>query len=153
MRISTITFIFICFSFSINVATADPHTKKECENSEISNAERLECLTNKYGTLEVKLDNEVAAIIKNLPKSGLWGDFESAEEEKNFYKRREKAILNANKQWKIFSEAECEMVAGVYEGGSGQDTYNTLCKIQKVEERLLYLKSHEPYKSFRRKHG
>ncbi len=152
MKISALTFIFICIGTNIHVAEAEPF-QEECRTREMSNTARLECLTQKSQSLDLKLDAEIAAIIKNLPKSGLWGDFDNKESEKSFYERRAQAIINADKQWKIFSEAECNMTAGVYEGGSGQDTQNVLCRIERTKERLKYLKSHEPYKSFQHING
>lgn len=153
MRISAFTFILICVVTNQNFAKAEPIQEEMCSGSEMSNATRYNCLSLKFKALDNKLDADIATIIKNLPKSGLWGDFESKESETGFYGRRAQEILNADKQWRQFSETECQMAAGVYEGGSGQDTANTLCRIENTQERLKYLKSHEPYKSFRRVNG
>lgn len=145
--------IFILTSLCTNISLAESFNEVECNERSMSNSAKRECLSRKLDLLNAELQNEVAMIIKHLPKSLLWGDFSDKKSEKSFYARRAEDILNADKKWKEFSTAECDMVAGVYEGGSGEDTANLSCRIKKVKERIEYLQSHEPYKSFRKNNG
>ena len=152
MKTILLIFLFVSIVAGSSAASAETSHADECPIGAMSNAARYECLAHKLKSLEAQLHNDITAIVKNLPKSGLW-EFHDPKAEIDFYEQRAKAIWSANTQWKKYAAAECRVVSGVYEGGSGEDTYAIECLIGKTIERLSYLKSHEPYKSFRKNEG
>jgi uncharacterized protein YecT (DUF1311 family) len=149
MKTIIFTFLFASMAIGSSAASAEPTQVDECTIRAMSNAERYECLAHKLKSLEIELRNDITGIVQNLPKSGLW-EFDDPKAAIGFYERRGEAIESANTKWKKFAVAECQVVSGVYEGGSGEDTYAIECLIGKTVDRLSYLKSREPYKSFRK---
>lgn len=148
MRKSAFVSLIVLGLSTLSSAQTKSNQVEICSGGNISNAAYYDCLSKQFHTFDSKLNTVNSSMIKNLPQSGLWGDFESKASEKRFYKRREQEILNAHKHWVEFSKAECKLAAGVYGGGSGQSTAEILCRINKTSERLNYLKTEEPYKSF-----
>lgn len=149
MKSSAVVLAVTLFACMDVAKAAELDANEPCPIGTTSNAERFGCLYRQYQALDDGLRKDIAAMVAHLPTAKLWQfDKSTPALTRRFLERRAAGLIAADVQWRYFVETECrEVDAAVFEGGSGQDTYEFECRIARFKSRRQELRTREPYKS------